>query len=107
MTPQTKNQIIVVGTATAIGFLQDTMMYSIAMSKGQKFKFQIPKGKELAKVLIIGALTGLIIDFAVTQIGNSLKVHEEKELDKLVKAEKNRIYSGEVKGQTPEEVIWV
>ena len=107
MTPQTKNQLIVIGTATAIGFIQDSMMYSIAMSQGQKFKFQIPKGKELAKVLIIGALTGLVIDFAVTQISNNLKAQEEKELDKLVKKEKKRIYEGEVKGQTPEQVLWV
>jgi hypothetical protein len=107
MTPQVKNQLIVVGTATGIGFLQDAIMYSIAVSKGGKFRFQIPKGKQLAQVLIVGALTGLIIDFAVTQISNSLKMQEEKELDKLVKAEKNRIYSGEVKGQSPEEVVCV
>jgi hypothetical protein len=107
MTPQTKNQLIVIGTATAIGFVQDSMMYSIAMSQGEKFKFQIPKGKELAKVLVIGALTGLLIDFVVNQISDTLKAKEEKELDLLVKEEKRKIYKGDVKGQTPEQVVWV
>ena len=38
MDAKLKKTIIIVGSSTAIGFLGDVIMYSVAISKGQKFK---------------------------------------------------------------------
>jgi len=102
-----KNQIAVVGTSTVVGFVGDVVMYSIAESKGKKFAIHFPKGKALFQVVALGFVTGLIIDYVVKQVTESVKVEEEKKLDKLVAEEKSMIYEGQIKGQNPERVIWV
>ena len=107
MTPATKNKLIIIGTSTVIGFVGDLTMYSIAASKGKKFKIHFPEGKALLQVIAIGMVTGVLIDIAMNRIVQSLAVAEEKELDKLVKEEKSRIYAGEIKGLSPQKVVWV
>jgi len=107
MTPQQRNQAVIIGTSTLIGFVGDVAMYSIAASKGKKFKIHFPEGKALLQVVAIGFLTGVIIDLVMNKVIDNLKLEEEKQLDKLVKNEKQRIYAGEIKGQTPKQVLWV
>ncbi len=58
-------------------------------------------------MVAIGFLTGVIIDLVMNKVIDNLKLEEEKQLDKLVKDEKQRIYAGEIKGQTPKQVLWV
>lgn len=107
ISPAVKNKAIIIGTSTVIGFLGDVTMYSIAASKGKKFKFQIPEGKALAQVLVIGVLTGVVIDLLMTRITEQLALEEERNLDKLVKQEKKKIYEGQIKGQTPQKIVWI
>ena len=107
MTPAQKNKAIIIGTSTAVGFFGDVIMYSIAASKGKKFKIHVPQGKELLQVVIIGALTGVVIDFVMNRVMQTVALEEEKELDKLVKQEKEKIYAGEIKNQTPKQIIWI
>jgi len=104
---ENRNKAIIIGTSTIIGFLGDISMYSIAASKGKKFKIHFPEGKALLQVIAIGVVTGVLIDVAMNKIVQSLALEEEKELDKLVKNEKSRIYAGEIIGLSPQEVIWV
>jgi len=98
--------LIVVGTSTAVGFLGDVATYSVAASKGGAFRLVVPKGKELASVLFLGIVGGFILDYAVKLVEESLKLPEEKALDKLVGAEKDKIYNGLIKNQTPTQVSW-
>lgn len=107
MTPAQKNKAIIIGTSTAVGFFGDVIMYSIAASKGKKFKIYMPQGKELLQVVLIGALTGVVIDFVMSRVMQTVALEEEKELDKLVKQEKEKIYAGEIKNQTPKQIIWI
>lgn len=107
MTDRQKRQIIVVASSTAIGFLGDVVMYSVAKSEGKKFKFQVPKGKDLAQVLIVGFITGVIIDFVVEKIIESQKPQYEKDLDKIVQKDLNRIDKGELKVETARKIDWV
>jgi hypothetical protein len=102
-----KRTLIVVGASTAIGFLGDVMTYSVAASKGQAgFKFVIPKGKDLASVLLLGIVGGFIIDWSLKKIEESLKTDEEVKLDDLVEKEYERIESGELFNKTPQRVVW-
>jgi len=102
-----KRTIIVVGASTAIGFLGDVMTYSVAASKGgEKFRFVVPKGKDLASVLLLGIVGGFIIDWTLKQIEESLKTDEERKLDELVRIEKDKIEKGQIFGKTPQQVIW-
>ena len=102
-----KRTIIVVGASTAIGFIGDVMTYSVAASKGQQgFKFVVPKGKDLASVLLLGIVGGFIIDWTLKQIENSLKSDEERQLDELVDREREKIEKGQIFGKTPKEIVW-
>lgn len=102
-----KKTAIVVGSATAIGFIGDVIMYSVGKSEGGKFKVSFPQGKDLAQVLIIGIITGFVIDVAMKAILQSQKVDAEKNLDKLVEAEVNRIKAGKVPEKAAaEKVVW-
>jgi H+/Cl- antiporter ClcA len=107
MTPENKNKLIIIGTSTIIGFVGDITMYSLAESKGRPFKIHMPQGKTLLQVILIGALTGVVIDLVMNRVVGSLKKEEERELDSLVKNEKKKIYMGQIQGLKPQQVIWV
>jgi hypothetical protein len=106
MDAKLKKTIIIVGSSTAIGFLGDVIMYSLAMSKGQKFKVHFPKGKDLVQVLVVGFVTGLVVDAVVNAIVESQKKPQEKALDKLVKADLDRLEKGELKTPGPVAIKW-
>ena len=106
MNAKTKKTIIIVGASTLIGFLGDIIMYSLATSKGQKFKVNIPKGRALAQVIVVGFVTGVIVDYAVNIIIESQKSNAEKSLDKLAKEDLKRIESGDLKETIANEIIW-
>jgi membrane protease YdiL (CAAX protease family) len=99
---------IVVGSATIIGFLGDVVMYSVGASQGTgKFKIAVPKGMALVQVLIIGVITGFIIDAVMRYILESQKVDAEKNLDKLVENEVNKIKAGQIPDKAvAEKVEW-
>jgi len=101
-----QRQLVIVGASTAVGFIGDVLTYSVAASKGSSFKIVVPKGKELINVLALGVVSGFILDYALKFVEDSLKNKEEKELDKLVEGEREKIYSGLIKGKTPKTVIW-
>jgi hypothetical protein len=82
------------------------MTYSVAASKGGKFRIAIPKGKDLANVLILGIIGGFILDYALKGIENALKTNEEKLLDALVEKEKEKIEQGQIVNKNPREIIW-
>jgi len=98
--------LILVGTSTAVGFLGDVATYSVAASKGGAFRIVFPKGKELASVLLLGVVGGFILDYAAKLVEDSLKTKEELALDALVGKEKEKIYSGVIKNQTPTNISW-
>lgn len=106
MDAKLKKTIIIVGASTAIGFLGDVIMYSVALSKGSKFKVHFPKGKDLMQVVAVGFITGVIVDAAVNFIIESQKKPQEKLLDKLVKADIERIEKGELKTPGPVAIKW-
>jgi hypothetical protein len=106
MTPKLKRTLIVVGASTAIGFIGDVLTYSVAASKGGKFRIVSPRGKELVAVILLGIVGGFLIDSALKGIETSLKSKEEKALDKLVDGEKEKIFSGVFKDRTPSQVVW-
>jgi hypothetical protein len=103
-----KRTIIVVGASTAIGFLGDVMTYSVAASKqgDGKFRFVIPKGKDLASVLLLGIVGGFVIDWTLKKIEESLMTEEEKKLNELVMKERDKIEKGQIFGKTPTSIIW-
>jgi hypothetical protein len=101
-----KRTLIVVGASTAIGFLGDVATYSVAASKGGAFRIVFPKGKELVSVLLLGVVGGFILDYGVKLIEDSVKTQEERELDKLVSGEKEKIYSGIIRNLKPTKVEW-
>lgn len=101
-----KQTAIIIGSSTAIGFIGDMMIYSLAESKGKKFKLTVPKGMEAVKLLLLGIATGFVIDFAVKKITWSAMSSEEKELTKLADAEKKKIMTGKYKGYIPEAITW-
>lgn len=98
--------LILVGTSTAVGFLGDVATYSVAASKGGAFRIVFPKGKELASVLLLGVVGGFILDYAAKLVEDSLKTKEELALDALVGKEKEKIYAGQIRNQTPTNVSW-
>lgn len=106
MEAKTKKTIIIVGASTLIGFLGDVIMYSLATSKGKSFKVNFPKGKALAQVVLVGFITGVIVDYAVNVIVESQKSDEEKSLDKIAKADLKKIESGVLKGKSANKIIW-
>ena len=106
MNAKTKKTIIIVGASTLIGFLGDVIMYSLATSKGQKFRINIPKGTALAQVVIVGFVTGIIVDYAVNSIIESQKSNAEKSLDKLAREDLEKIDSGDLKKTIANKIIW-
>lgn len=98
--------LIIVGTSTAVGFLGDVATYSVAASKGGSFRIVVPKGKELVSVLLLGIVGGFLLDYAAKLVEDSLKTPEEKSLDALVGKEKEKIYAGQIKNQTPTQIQW-
>lgn len=98
--------LVIVGSSTVIGFLGDVLTYSVAASKGKKFTVVVPKGKDLVSVLALGIVGGFIIDYAVKQIEESLKTKQEKALDRLVAAERDKILNGKIEKQTPVQILW-
>jgi hypothetical protein len=107
MTPRQKRQGIVIASSTVIGFLGDVIMYSLATSPKGKFKLQAPKGKALLQVLVIGFITGVIIDFVVEKIVYSQKPQHEKDIDKLVMTDLKLIDEGKLKVQTARKIDWI
>lgn len=97
---------IVIAVSAGVGFLFDVITYSIGESKGKSFKIHMPKGKALIQILALGILGGAIVDTAIKGISDSMKAAEELKLDKLVAEEVERIRSGQIKGQTPEKIVW-
>lgn len=102
-----KRTAIVVGTSTVLGFIGDTITYSIAASKGGKLRFHMPKGKALFNIIWIGIVTGILIDMAIKAIEDSQKPTEERKLDALADSEKKRIAQGALIGKSPTAVVWV
>lgn len=108
MDAKTKKTIIIVGASTAIGFIGDALMYSLAASNanGGKFKFELPKGKALAQVLVLGFVTGLIVDYTVNMIIESQKTISEKSLDKIAKEDLRKIETGAIPGRVASKIVW-
>lgn len=106
MNAKTKKTIIIVGASTIIGFLGDVIMYSLATSKGQKFKVNFPKGLALTQVIVVGFVTGIIVDYAVNTIIESQKTTSEKSLDKIAKEDLQRIEVGDIKEKIATKIIW-
>lgn len=101
-----RQTVVVVIAATALGFLGDTLVYSIAQSKGGKFRLAVPKGMEAVKLLLVGAITGFAIDFAVKRVEYTLMSDAEKKLDEIAALEKEKIRAGGRKNQLPTEIIY-
>ena len=97
---------VVVLTSTALGFIADTLVYSIGASEGGKFKLEIPKGMEAVKLLMVGAATGFAIDYVVKKVEYTLMTDAEKKLNEISETEKQKIRSGERKNQLPIEVMY-
>jgi hypothetical protein len=107
LTERQKRTAVVVASSTAIGFLGDVIMYSLAKSEGKGFKLHFPKGKELAQVVLVGFVTGLLIDVAVNQIIERQKPQYEKDLDKLVERDLKLIDEGKLDAVAPEKIDWL
>lgn len=108
MDARLKRTIVIVGSSTVIGFLGDVITYSIAMSKEDgKFKIHFPKGKDLAQVILFGLVTGFVADWITNKIIESQKLPQEKEAEKLLQKDVNRIYEGKLKATKPTSINWV
>lgn len=101
-----KKTLTIVTASTAIGFIGDVIIYSLGESKGGKFKIAFPKGMEAVKLLGLGIITGLVVDFAVKQVEKATQTAQEKMLADLVQAELERIQQGERKNLAPQAVLW-
>ena len=86
-----KKSLMVISASVAVGFLGDVIIYSLAESKGKKFGIHFPKGVELVKLLALGIVTGIIIDFAVNKLAYAVMSKEERELLALIDKEKDKI----------------
>lgn len=95
---RTAKTAMVIGVSTGVGFLGDVLMFSLAKSKGGKFRLHFPKGMELVQVLILGAITGVAIDFVVRQVENAVKDDVEKKIEQIAEQEKEKYYAGQVGG---------
>jgi hypothetical protein len=101
-----KQTLIVIGASTAIGFLGDCMIYSLAASKGGKFKLAVPKGMEAFKLLALGVATGFVVDFAIKKISYAIMQEQERDLIAVAEKEREKIRTGEVAGLKPLSVNW-
>ncbi len=105
MTSNQKTALFIT-VSTAVGFVGDVFTYSFAESKGKKFALHMPKGKQLVQVIIFGIVSGVLLDAMMNGIVNSLKSQQEKDLEKLVKADLAKIEAGELKVSTPIKIQW-
>ena len=101
-----KRTVVTVVASTAIGFLGDLMVYSLAESKGKPFRIHMPKGKQLVTLIALGIIVGVGIDWAVKAVDEAQKTAEEKALDKLLENERVKIMAGEIKGKIPTSIVW-
>ena len=101
-----KRTAIIVLASTAIGFLGDTLIYSLGQSAGKKFSLHVPTGKSLFQLLALGIISGIAVDYSIRKIELALKQEEEKLLDQLVEKEKVKINTEVVKGKMPVAVLW-
>jgi hypothetical protein len=101
-----KQTLIVVGAATAIGFIGDALTFSIAQSEGKPFKFVLPKGKSLMYVLLGGVISGFFIDAAVKSIERKIVSDEERMLLELADLEREKVRTGKLKGYSPKGIMW-
>jgi hypothetical protein len=104
-----KRTVVVVTASTAIGYLGDVLMYSLAKKddkKGAKFKIEFPKGKEAFQLLAVGFLSGVVIDYAVKKIEVAMQSDTEKKLQALLDAEKAKLAAGQNLNMDPVGIIW-
>lgn len=99
-----KKTATVIIASTAIGYVGDVLTYSLGQPGPFKIKF--PKGKEALQLLGLGLVSGLVIDFAVKKIEQSLQTEGEKKLQALLEVEKQRLAAGERKNQEPVAIVW-
>lgn len=102
-----KTTLLIVAASTGVGFIGDVGTYSVAASRGGKFKIAFPKGKDLALVLIMGIVGGFVIDWAVKKISRFVMSDAEKSLSDLFEAEVENIRSGKRQGVIPAAIEWV
>lgn len=101
-----KRTAIIVLASTAIGFIGDTLIYSLGQSQGKKFSLHVPTGKSLFQLLALGIVSGIAVDYSIKKIELALKRDEEKLLDRLVEKEKIKINQEIIKGKMPVAVLW-
>jgi hypothetical protein len=99
-----KKTVTVIVASTAIGYLGDVLTYSLGQPG--KFKLTFPKGKEALQLLGLGLVSGLVIDYTVKKIEQSLQTEGEKKLQALLEIEKKRLAAGERKNQEPVAIVW-
>lgn len=102
-----RNTVILVAVTMGVEFIFDTAIHSLAASKGGKFKLQLPKGKHLRNLVVVGVVSGLVLDYVLKQVHESQKTTLEKRLDKIVQDEKERIARGEREGMLPKEIRYL
>ena len=102
-----KRTITVIAASTAIGYVGDVIMISLAKKQPNKpFKIEFPKGKDALQLLVVGIVSGVAIDYAVQKIAKALQTDQEKSLLKLVEAELERIVSNERANKEPVAILW-
>lgn len=99
-----KKTATVILASTAIGYIGDVLTYSLG--KPGKFKLTFPKGKEALQLLGLGLVSGLVVDFTVKKIEESLLTEGEKKLQALIEIEKQRLAAGERQNQEPVAIVW-
>lgn len=102
-----KRTITVIAASTAIGYVGDVLMISLAKKeKGKPFKIQFPKGKDALQLLAVGVVSGIVIDYAVQKIAQALQTKQEKTLLQLVETELQRIATNERVNKNPIAILW-
>ena len=101
-----KQALVIIGTLTAIDFISDVTLYSIGASKGGKLKIRFPEGKEILKIVALGVVSGIIVDFVTKKLEAYMSTREELQLSKLEEIEKEKLASGQNKGLVPTSIVW-
>ena len=101
-----KRTALIVTASTAIGFVGDVLIYSLAESKGKQFKIAVPKGAELVKLIALGIIGGLAIDYTIKKVEYAAMNEQERTLAKLVEAEKQRIAAGQRNNLVASSILW-